>query len=74
MENNPNQIDTPEEATVEIVKNALLNWKIVTLWLSLLLAVILAISISFFKFGGLDMLKSIFGKQQTIIQTQGVKK
>lgn len=74
MENKEvSQIDTDQERDVEIVKESFKNWWKLLVILTPILASIIALSYMFFTMGGPDILKSIFGKQPTIIQT-GVKK
>lgn len=58
------EIDTPHEARVaiakELIKKVFKNWQVVTLWFFMVIAMIIIFVLSFFYFGGLDIIRSIF--------------
>lgn len=63
-----NEIDTDQERDVEIVKESFKNWWKVLIILTPILATIIFIVAMAMSDKGVDLLKSIFGKQPTIIQ------
>jgi len=68
-----NGIDNEHAEKVAITK-AILNFiKNNKVFVTLISAIIAAVIISFFAFGGLDTINKVFGKQPTVIQTQGSK-
>ena len=63
---NDNQVDTPEEAAVEIAKVAVKdkNWWKVTIWLLIICITVGSMVFSFFKFGGVEFMDNYFNKSK----------